>query len=61
MIKKEFDWTKLKTIRIDVLGLTQEKAARKLDCPLTTYRNWENGITTPSLAYYFKLKELFNL
>jgi len=58
---KEFDWKKLKKIRLEVLKLSQEKVARLLDCPTTTYRNWETGRTVPSLAYYFKVKELFKL
>ena len=57
--KKNFDWTKLRTTRLEVLKLSQENVARLINCPTSTYRNWEKGVTSPSLSYYFKLKELF--
>lgn len=50
----------LKAARVNA-GLTQQEVANQLDVALSTVRNWENGTTTPKLAYFVKLCQLYNM
>lgn len=50
----------LKAARVNA-GLTQQDVADKLDVALSTVRNWETGVTTPKLAHFVKLCQLYDM
>lgn len=41
--------------------LSQQQVADMLGVAITTVRNWENGSTTPKLAQFVKLCNLYNV
>lgn len=67
-IFKEIFRTRLKELR-EEKKLSQKAIADKLKCPVSTYANWEQGRTEPSifdiynLLYVFEIEanELFNV
>ena len=41
------------------LGLTQEAMARRIGCSISTYRQWEQGSSTPTAqAYKLRIAQL---
>lgn len=50
----------LKAARVNA-GLTQQDVAKELNVAISTVRNWENGVTTPRLAYFVQLCKLYNM
>ena len=51
---------RLKEIR-QVQGLRQEDIAQKLQIPVSTYANWEQGRREPSIQDIFKLLQAFDI
>ena len=51
---------RLKDIRKDK-GLSQNKVASKLGCAVSTYANWEQGRTEPSIYDIYNLLWVFEI
>ena len=51
---------RLKELR-QVQGLRQEDIAQKLQIPVSTYANWEQGRREPSIQDIFKLLQAFGI
>ena len=51
---------RLKTLRFEK-SYKQEEVAKKLGIPPSTYANWEQGRTEPSIEDIYKLSEVFNV
>lgn len=55
-------WIQMRANKLDIkqfrksLGLTQEAFSRKFDIPISTVRNWEQGLSVPP-DYVCKLLE----
>ena len=52
--------TNLKTIR-EERGLSQKDLASKLNVPISTYANWEQGRREPSICDIFKILEILEI
>ncbi|MBR2383990.1 MAG: helix-turn-helix transcriptional regulator [Clostridia bacterium] len=64
-MKIEFDYkvafkTNLKTIR-EERGLSQKDLASKLNVPVSTYANWEQGRREPSIVDIFRIIEILEI
>ena len=53
-------WKKLKNARIEA-GLTQEKAAEKIDVSRQTISNWENEKSYPDIISVIALSDLYSV
>lgn len=56
--KKKIFCENLKLLRTEK-HLLQKEVAEKLGVPLSTYANWEQGRTEPSIEDIYKLFEVF--
>ncbi len=64
-MKIQFDYkvafkTNLKTIR-EERGLSQKDLASKLNVPVSTYANWEQGRREPSIVDIFRIIEILEI
>ncbi len=50
----------MKAARVNA-GLTQQDVANELDVAPSTVRNWESGVTTPKLAHFVRLCQLYKV
>lgn len=50
----------LKTLRED-RKLSQKQVAEKLNIPVSTYANWEQGRTQPSIEDIYRILNLFEI
>ena len=57
LLKKTFS-ENLKSLRNE-MGLSQDKIAEKLQLPVSTYANWEQGRREPSIVEIFNLLNVF--
>ena len=42
---------KIKFLRTNILNLSQDKFAKKIDVTRATINNWEQGLSTPTIAH----------
>lgn len=42
---------KIKFLRTNILDLSQDKFAKKIDVTRATINNWEQGLSTPTIAH----------
>lgn len=59
-IFKEIFSDRLKELRAE-RKWTQKTVARKLSCPVSTYANWEQGRTEPSIYDIFNIMWTFEI
>ena len=52
--------TNLKTIR-EEKGLSQKDLSEKLNVPVSTYANWEQGRREPSICDIFRIIEILEI
>ena len=52
---------KIKFLRTNILDLSQDKFAKKIDVTRATINNWEQGLSTPTIAHITMIALVCNI
>ena len=52
---------KIKYLRTNILNLSQDKFAKKIDVTRITVNNWENGLSKPTIAHITMISLICNV
>lgn len=52
---------KIKFLRTNILDLSQDKFAKKIDVTRSTINNWEQGLSTPTIAHITMIALVCNI
>lgn len=52
---------KIKFIRTELLNLSQEKLAKKVDVTRLTIKNWEDGVSVPTTSHITMIAQIGNV